>query len=271
MRIGITLNEVVRDHYKTIEECYDLHIMSNNENISQDLYDGLSEENKELVSGRVEDSIHLNVDSELAEELNSKKEIELKPLKSYDLTNVSLDATDLDEALLEEISQTRERVVISVKDSEDPMGLTKLHKFVDEEEFIEFLYNEYSFEIFMRCPLTYPDVMQDLDKLYNILVKRKHTITIVSQERENSKSPSLMFLAQHQFKGNNIKWLYDYSNIWELYDLIITADPYIANTMPDKKVCLLIKTASTEEITKKGVYKFESLKEIYNYMEKNFK
>ncbi len=269
MRIGITLNEVVRSHYNTVEDAYEMYVREINQTVSKEFYDELSEADQEELSKRKKEIINIDsVNEETLVSLEEKAEIELTPLKVYDLTNNDLDEVNLQST---ELNLSVERDIISIEESNDPMGLSKIHKFSDVEDFENFLYHEQSFEIFSRTPLTYPQVMLDLDLLYNFLSRNNNTITIVSQERENSKSATLLFLAQNQFKGNNIKFLYDYSKIWELYDLIITADPYIIKTKPDNKVCLKVITEQNKDIEGTKIFSFESLKEIYNHFKANLR
>jgi len=269
MRIGITLNEVVRSHYNTVEDAYEMYVREINQTVSKEFYDELSEADQEELSKRKKEIINIDsVNEETLVSLEEKANIELTPLKVYDLSNNDLDEVNLQST---ELNLSVERSLISIEESNDPMGLSKIHKFSDVEDFENFLYHEQSFEIFSRTPLTYPQVMLDLDLLYNFLSRNNNTITIVSQERENSKSATLLFLAQNQFKGNNIKFLYDYSKIWELYDLIITADPYIIKTKPDNKVCLKVITEQNKDIEGTKIFSFESLKEIYNHFKANLR
>lgn len=269
MRIGITLNEVVRSHYNTVEDAYEMYVREINQTVSKEFYDELGGADQEELSKRKKEIINIDaVNEETLVSLEEKAEIELTPLKVYDLTNNDLDEVNLQST---ELNLSVERGIISIEESNDPMGLSKIHKFSDVEDFENFLYHEQSFEIFSRTPLAYPQVMLDLDLLYNYLSRNNNTITIVSQERENSKSATLLFLAQNQFKGNNIKFLYDYSKIWELYDLIITADPYIIKTKPDNKVCLKVITEQNKDIEGTKIFSFESLKEIYNHFKANLR
>ena len=261
MRLGITLNEVIRGHYETVEFAHEMLTRDINEKFTEytDLENHSLEEKNPIVSDMLSEE-----QKKVLEEANMKQ---IEPLKVFDLTNNSLDKPiDLWET--EEVSLEIERAFIEVSDSEDPMGLTKLFKFKDHQEFVEFLYQDQAFEIFSRTPLTYSRAMFDLDELYSSLTKRNYAITIVSQERENSKPATLLFLAQNNFKGNNIKFLYDYSKIWELYDIIITADPYIIKTKPEKKICLKIITEQNNEIKGDRVFEFESINDINTYFKK---
>jgi hypothetical protein len=260
MRLGITLNEVIRGHYETVDFAYEMYTRDINEKFTEytDLENHSIEEKNPIASDLLTEE-----QKKILDEANVKQ---IEPLKVFDLTNNSLDEAELLEA--EELSLEIERAFIEISDSEDPMGLTKMFKFKDHQEFVEFLYQDQAFEIFSRTPLTYSKAMFDLDELYSSLTKKGYTITIVSQERENSKPATLLFLAQNNFKGNNIKFLYDYSKIWELYDIIITADPYIIKTKPEKKICLKIVTEQNKEIKGDRIFEFNSINDINNYFKK---
>jgi hypothetical protein len=260
MRLGITLNEVIRGHYETVDFAYEMYTRDINEKFTEytDLENHSIEEKNPIASDLLTEE-----QKKILDEANVKQ---IEPLKVFDLTNNSLDEAELLEA--EELSLEIERTSIEISDSEDPIGLTKMFKFKDHQEFVEFLYQDQAFEIFSRTPLTYSKAMFDLDELYSSLTKKGYTITIVSQERENSKPATLLFLAQNNFKGNNIKFLYDYSKIWELYDIIITADPYIIKTKPEKKICLKIVTEQNKEIKGDRIFEFNSINDINNYFKK---
>jgi hypothetical protein len=260
MRLGITLNEVIRGHYETVDFAYEMYTRDINEKFTEytDLENHSIEEKNPIASDLLTEE-----QKKILDEANVKQ---IEPLKVFDLTNNSLDEAELLEA--EELSLEIERAFIEISDSEDPIGLTKMFKFKDHQEFVEFLYQDQAFEIFSRTPLTYSKAMFDLDELYSSLTKKGYTITIVSQERENSKPATLLFLAQNNFKGNNIKFLYDYSKIWELYDIIITADPYIIKTKPEKKICLKIVTEQNKEIKGDRIFEFNSINDINNYFKK---
>lgn len=269
MRIGITLNETVRNHYSIVEDVHEFFIQSINGSISKEIFEQLPEEVKDKVESRLQQFENLDA-TEIAL-IESKENLEMSPIKVFDLSNLPLDASIDSFEEYNEQNTSIERVLVEVQESDDPMNLSKFLTFKDKQEFEEFLYQDQAFEIFSRAPLAYPQVMIDLDKLYQVLSKRNHNITIVSQERDRSKSATLLFLSQNQFRGNNIKFLYDYTNVWELYDLIITADPFIAKIKPEGKICLLVETEHNSGEYAKGVFKFPSIKEIYNYIYKNLK
>lgn len=171
-------------------------------------------------------------------------------LQGFDMSDVSLDvhpeALNEDDFSLIEKPSIEEKTLLKLSVANDPYLISHRHEFLNEEEFNDFMYSAYSFEINGRAHEIYPEATQDLNLLYKQLVDLKHTVTLVSQERGTSKQATLLFLAHNKFQGNNIKFLYDYSNIWELYDVIITANPLIILSKPANKLCLKITTPYNE-------------------------
>jgi hypothetical protein len=251
MRIGVTLNEVIRAHYETVNQSYELYTSEINQSLNTD----------ELLETSEDDKLYLKEKFNFAGEV---KNHENSPLVQYDLTN----SEGLED--YEEMVDNRVRNLISVELLDDPMNITKLHKFYDSEEFQYFMYSENAFEIFARTPLMYESVMKDLNDLVISMNQTKHSVTVVSQERMNSQSATLLFLSQTRFFGNNINFCYDYSKIWEKYDVIVTADQYIAENVPPKKVCFLIKNEYNEYcLANERVYGFkkfgDACKELRKY------
>lgn len=160
-------------------------------------------------------------------------------------------------------SEKRKSILIDQKN--DPFSLSNIHHFESLETFEDILYNQYSFEIFGTTNPIYPSAMIDLNKLYQSITK-KHSCTILSQEKNNSKHSTLHFLSVNRCMVNNIKFLENYSKVWQLYDVIITANPYILkrkNLNNKKKMSIKINTKVNENI--KADYAFDTLNDFLNY------
>ncbi|MCJ8336073.1 MAG: hypothetical protein MJH10_17850, partial [Epibacterium sp.] len=62
---------------------------------------------------------------------------------------------------------------------------------------------------------------------------------------------------------SNVKLLYNYSKVWQLYDVIITANPYILkkkNLENQKKISIKIITDYNKDI--KADYEFRNINEV---------
>lgn len=190
------------------------------------------------------------------------------------VTGETAETIDMSETPLEENSEfvlhrvveDRERSLLELDLSKDPLLFTRKYEFFDEQDFEEFTYDNFAFEIFARAFLTYPEAMEDLNTLYNLMVSSNNSVTIVSQERNVSKQATLLFLAQNKFQCNNIKFLYNYSKIWEIYDVIITANPLIIATTPQNKTCIKISTDTNQDF--KADFEFESIYEVIEWFKK---
>lgn len=231
MRIGITLNETVRCFNDTVDEVY----------------------------GNYMNSI----------KATGTDFLEHKHVDTLDMTNTTLDAKNPDEFILIKTENNKKRSILSLPESYDLLDISNSYPFEDIEEYNTFLYEDFAFQIFSRGGLTYQEAMNDLNNLYNELVTGGHNVTIVSQERKNSKQATLLFLSQNRFQGNNIKFLYDYTKIWDLYDIIITANPFIISSKPKNKLCIKIETEVN--MNRDSDETFKNLYEIYQFYKKNRK
>lgn len=221
MKIGITLNEVVRGFRESVKESYE----------------------------------------------SRKRMIETSSgFSRSDMSKTPIEANH-NQFIMEEITEEDERILLKLSPSEDSFRLSTEFKFIDKEEYEDFLYNEYAFDIFSRANLTYDKAMEDLNKLYSELANDKHEVTIFSQERNVSKQATLLFLAQNKWQCNNLKFLYDYSKAWDLYDLIITANPYLIATKPKDKICFKINCEWNQPF--ECEHSFDDLSKVKKFYRKN--
>lgn len=230
LRIGITLNDTVRDFQNAFGDVY-THWMNSIETAK-------------------------------------KSANELKHASTGDLSETSLNA-GLDEFIINNVETEIERKLLFLAEDVDLFNMSRRYIFEDEAEYQNFLYDDFAFQIFSRCNLMYSEAMNDLNSLYNELVSGGHNVTIVSQERNNSKQATLLFLSRNKFQCNNIKFLYNYSKIWELYDLIITANPYIIASKPKGKLCM--KITNELNLDMDADKEFENLFDVLNFYKKNRK
>lgn len=206
MKVAITLNDVLREHYNKVVEVIEQK--------------RLDDEN----SGEV---FELDDDGEII-------------------------PTDL--------TKNVEGVTLDVKT--DNYRYSLLYPFEDEKAYNDLIYDSMAFTIYGRPVLSYPEANRDLNKLYSEIIK-EHSCTIVSQERSNSKIATLNFLSVSKIMANNYKFLYDYSKIWQLYDVVITANPFILkkkNLKNENKLSVKIITEYNKDI--KADYEFNNLSEV---------
>ena len=149
----------------------------------------------------------------------------------------------------------------------DPFNLYEILGFKNIEDYDSFLYHDSSFETLGQVNLTYKKAMQHLNLLNQKFIEQGHNITLISQEKDNSKIATLNFLARHGCKANNFKFLTDYSQIWKDYDVIITANPYILKSKPKRKNSkkkIVLKIASPLNSEYVGDFNFLNLEDFIN-------
>ena len=199
MRVGISINDTVRNFDAKVEACHEFYL----------------------------------------EELERNKDMSFNDMSNTSLTEGDVYNFDFEKIEAESSGDT---TLLKLSVSEDPYLITHRYKFKDKEAYEDFLYNLYAYEIYGRGGVIYEQAMADLNLLYNTLVNLKNQVTVFSQEKQASKQATLLFLSTHKFQGNNIKFLDNYLNVWDVFDMIITSNPLIIASKPEGKICLKIET-----------------------------
>lgn len=218
MKIAISLNDVIRDFSKNLQEKYDLYCELNDEQV------------KYLVEG--DDEVY-DYSEEITNDYISKNSLNI--LKKY-LKNLNI---------------------------------------INDEKADDFLLNDYVFEIYGKCEEVYHGAMNDLNIFYNILINQSNECTIISQEKENSKIATFQFLSKNRCMANNYKFLDNYDNVWDIYDVIITADKDIINNynllpadIKNDKTIFIILNGLNEDISNDNEYKYNSFRDLLNTYKK---
>lgn len=139
----------------------------------------------------------------------------------------------------------------------DLMGISYKYPFDTVEEYNTFLWSDYTYSIFGKTEKVYAKVVDDFLLFYKKLTDEGHKVTLVSQEVNNSKIATFMFLAYNKVKVNNVKFVYNYSNIWSNFDCIITANPYIYKHSGNThiKKCYFIESPINKNLGVEKTYK----------------
>lgn len=135
--------------------------------------------------------------------------------------------------------------------------------FEKDDDVYNFLYKEYTMEIFGHAGSVEYNGMNDLNELY-LELRENHDIWIISDEIGKSKPASLFFLSKFGCLVENYKF-YSESTIdqmWETVDILITANPKLLVEHPDNKTLIKFKTTYNSHIqTEHEVSKLNEIKE----------
>ena len=142
------------------------------------------------------------------------------------------------------------------------LDIMKHLKFENEDELYNFLYKEYTMEIFGHSGSVEYNGMNDLNDFY-LDMRDKHEITIVSDEIGKSKPASLFFLSKFGCLVENVKFYSEstINSLWESTDILLTANPTLLLNHPDNKIVIKYETIYNSEVqVEHSINKLKDLK-----------
>jgi acetone carboxylase gamma subunit len=134
-------------------------------------------------------------------------------------------------------------------------------KFKDSDELYNFLYKEYTMEIFGHAGSVEYNGMNDFNDFY-LDMRDNHEIIIVSDEMGKSKPASLFFLSKFGCLSESVKF-YSESTInllWDSVDILLTANPNLLLNYPSNKKVIKYETTYNQDI--KTEHSIQSIKEF---------
>ena len=118
------------------------------------------------------------------------------------------------------------------------LDLKSHFNFQNDEELLNFMYEEYAMELFGHAPSTELNTFNILNDIYFEL-RDKNDLVIVSNEIGKSKPATLFFISKFGCLLEKIVFFSEYTkkNMWNEIDILLTADPILLLEKPsDKKV-----------------------------------
>lgn len=146
------------------------------------------------------------------------------------------------------------------------LEITKHLKFNGEEELYNFLYKEYTMEIFGHAGSVEISSMNDFNDFY-LDMRDNHDIIIVSDEIGKSKPASLFFISKFGCLVETVKFYSEstINSLWDSIDILLTANPKLLLNHPDNKIVIKYETSYNSEI--KSKYSISKLKELKTQIE----
>ena len=122
-------------------------------------------------------------------------------------------------------------------------------KFKTEDEFYDFMFEDFPMQLFGHAGSTETYTFNDLNDFY-INNREKYEIYIVSDEIGRSKPATLFFLSKFGCLIENIKF---YSNttindMWNTVDVLLTANPNLINEHPSEKIVVQYVTPYNDNV-----------------------
>lgn len=146
------------------------------------------------------------------------------------------------------------------------LDIRKHLKFIDEDELYNFLYKEYTMEIFGHAGSVEYNGMNDLNDFY-IDMRDHHDIIIVSDEIGKSKPASLFFLSKFGCLLENIKFYSEstINSLWSSVDVLLTPNPNLLLNHPDSVDLIKYETLYNKDIQSK--YSITTIKDLKSKVE----
>jgi len=144
------------------------------------------------------------------------------------------------------------------------LEISKHLKFKDEDELYNFLYKEYTMEIFGHAGSVEYSGMNDLNDFY-LDMRENHDIIVVSDEIGKSKPASLFFLSKFGCLVENVKFYSEstINSLWSSVDVLLTANPNLLLNHPDS-----VKVIKYESFYNQDVESEHSIKTIKELKQK---
>ena len=148
------------------------------------------------------------------------------------------------------------------------LNITEHLKFKDEDELYNFMYKEYTMEIFGHAPSSEMNTFNELNDIY-VKYRDKIEFTIISDEISKSKPATLFFLSKFGCLFERIIFFNELTKneILNDFDLIVTSNPDIIINYNNKVV--KYETDYNKKINSSdSITKLNELDEIISKLEK---
>lgn len=159
-----------------------------------------------------------------------------------------------------EIARLQSLVDEKIKYPIDTYDLKNHYKFDSNEQFENFINQEYVFEIYGSAP----PISKAMDKINRIQkigeANNKYEIVLFSPEEEQAIQATYHFLAKSACRVKKIIFEKNVSRIWDYCDVMVTDNPEILESKPAKKVSVKISTEYNQYDS--SDYEFKSVNDI---------
>ena len=138
--------------------------------------------------------------------------------------------------------------------------------FKDDDDVYNFLYKEYTMEIFGHSGSVEASSMMDLNEFY-FDMRNKHEIIIVSDEIGKSKPASLFFISKFGSLIESIKFYSEttINSMWDSIDVLLTANPNLLFNYPKDKLVIKYNTVYNKDVSSE--HEISSIKELKTKIE----
>ena len=134
--------------------------------------------------------------------------------------------------------------------------------FSSKEQYKRFVYEDYPFELYGKCPLVEKDLGRDLNKWieFDLPDEEIEVMFVSPMECDLTIQSTYSFLAKVGSRIREVYFPIDSSTVWDKCDVLITANPRFFNNKKDNKKIIKISKEYNKEY--KGDLSYNSLTDI---------
>lgn len=143
-------------------------------------------------------------------------------------------------------------------------NMRELLPFTSDEQYRRFVYEDYPFELYSKCPVVDKNLGRDLNEWieFDLMDENIEVIFISPMESDLTIQSSYSFLAKIGSRVREVYFPIDSSIVWDKCDVLITADPrFFLNKKENKKIVKINKEYNKEYNTN---LEYDSLSDIIN-------
>lgn len=134
--------------------------------------------------------------------------------------------------------------------------------FSSDEQYRRFVYEDYPFELYGKCPIVDKNLARDLNEWLEFTLSDEDidVMFVSPMECDLTIQSTYAFLAKIGSRVREVYFPIDSSTVWDKCDVLITANPrFFANKKDDKKIIKINKEYNKECI---GFFEYNSLDEV---------
>ena len=162
-----------------------------------------------------------------------------------------------------ENSDENDEFPYEIKSSVTSLDLMNHLAFKNKDHLYDFLYSDFTMEIFGHAGSVEMTTMNDLNDFY-LKMRDLHEILIVSDEIGKSKPATLFFISKFGCLVETIKFYSEQTKkqMWKSLDVLLTANPELLLNKPSRKMVIKYETSFNKHIHTE--HTITNLKELEN-------
>lgn len=142
--------------------------------------------------------------------------------------------------------------------------MQQLLPFKSDEQYRRFVYEDYPFELYGKCPAVEKNLPRELNEWLEFVLPEDdiEVIFVSPMECDLTIQSTFAFLAKIGSRVREVYFPIDSSTVWDKCDVLITANPRFFINRPDEKKIIKINKEYNKDV--ESMVSYDSLMDIIN-------